>query len=255
MFAVRAFRPLICCAALQVVGACSLDERTLYEGPSKPDNMNEGALGRGGSSTELAATSGTSTNGQPLGQAGEAGAPSGEPLPCPDIDANLLRDCSETLIDDAGFDHREVAWQPESDVAAAWTPDDAQGDPTSGALTVENSSFSEFGSGIVTRGVGKCLDADAGTSYLLLAEVRVPAAEAQGAGGVSVWFFSEPDCQGGAHAMPIPLLSVTPGWAVTQLKALAPASARSMRVRLVVSKPLAAPPFQVAFDNVLLREE
>jgi len=173
----------------------------------------------------------------------------------PDIDANLIRDCSETLIDDAGFDHRDVAWQAESDVTAAWISSDAQGDPTSGALAVENGAFAEFGSGVVTRGVGKCLDADPDTSYLLLAEVRVPAAEAQGAGGLSVWFFSEPDCQGGAHATPVPLLSVTPGWAVTQLKAQAPSSARSMLVRLVVSKPLAGPAFQVAFDNVLLREE
>lgn len=243
MFGALASRVAVSCVVLLVLTGCSLDERTLYESPPN----SEGALGRGGASPD-----GITSTGE-AGQASQPGVPSNQP--CPDLDANHRGDCAETLVANPGFDEGADGWQADPNVTFFWSASEAEASEASGVLTVENRSIVESGTGPVTSGVGTCLSASEGETYLFLAQVHVPREEVQGAGGVSLWFYSEPDCQGGAHAPRTPLLGATPGWAVAQLKAEAPASTQSMRARLVVSKPVTEPNFRVTFDNILLRAE
>lgn len=176
-------------------------------------------------------------------------------MDCPDLDHNAVADCEETLVLNPGFKSDAHGWTEETDVLVDWDGADGMDSGVSGSISVNNTALIEGRDVPAVRGVQQCIPASGGATYVFLTQLHVDAGESQGWGGLNVWFYDEAGCTGEHTSTLTPLLGTTVGWSYTQVTAEAPSDARSMLVRLVVSKYFSAPPFAVEFDNVLVRLE
>jgi hypothetical protein len=274
------------CGALVLTLGCPLDERTLHGlsasaistngaggqagqagdivggaggGSSTPSSSTNGS---GGAATTAAGSDGSSSTGGEGGEAsgggpsgGTGGSGGGEPGDCPDLDRNAVADCEETLVLNPGFKSDASGWDEGADVLVHWDGSDGMDSGVSGSISVNNTASIEGRDVPAVRGVQQCIVASGGERYLFLTQVRVESGQSQGWGGINVWFFDQPGCKGDFTSTLTPLLGTTLGWSHTQVIAEAPSTARSMLVRLVVTKYFSAPPFAVEFDNVLVRPE
>jgi hypothetical protein len=211
-----------------------------------------GATGGAGGATGGAggATGGTG------GATGGTGGTGGGPAPsCPDLDQNGRLDCQESLLANPDFDTGAEPWQAEAAAVRAWErPPDGKGEAASGSLLVTNQSPST----ITTQGGAyQCIPALGGKSYLLISQLFIPPGQGQGSGGVNIQFFPSTNCtpSGGSPNIGVfmsQLIVAADSWRLVDNVFSTPTAAKSMLVRLVVTK--SGPPlYRVRFDNVLLK--
>lgn len=267
--------------ALTLAG-CPIDDRVLLEqapagSAGSGAATSAGADGQGGSEAPLmGGASGSGGSDEPLagasaqgGAAGDGGTGSIGDTPdvienctcsgsssCPDLDANKVADCDETLLQNAHFERDARAWAEDPGLELAWTAADAANSATSGALAVENQTETDL-TGSIMVGAHQCVPISGGKIYELAAQVLLPAEPIEGtSGGMQVVFYSDESCAGKVlDSVTSNLVAVTPSWKAVKLTQRAPTVCRSARVRLVSIKSFRQAPSKILFDNVLAREE
>lgn len=279
----RAYICSVALVALAEVAGCSLDDRTLHPMPSTSGHSDSSGAGGAGDTSEsdgaggtnprtamasggseavassvAGTTSGAGGTGAGTGSSTSASATTGEGgagngAACPDLDSNGVADCDETLVTNAAFDSNLNDWHEEPNALGHWSDDDALEHAASGSANITNRGYLEHSEGRITRGLWQCIPASGGAKYRLLAQVRILGEGRQG--GINVAFYDGPQCTGNVANAATPLLGTTTDWELTEAQAEAPTNARTMLVRLVVSKPFSSPATTVDFDNVLIREE
>lgn len=235
-------------------GVIDLDVRYIPR-PSAGGSSSGGQRGGvAGSQTGRAGTGGESgTGGATVGR--DTGSP--DAGSCADRNHDGTPDCDASLVANATFDHDTTSWQTEPDVTTEWTVDDARGSSSSGSMIVRNSSQGAPG-GWSFGGATQCITATRGATYDLRADTFIPAEQAVGGAGLSVWFFPTENCAGTAasgdkfDAAPTDKVGV---WFTVGETTTAPTSARSMLVRLVALKPLDTAEFDALFDRVRITAE
>jgi hypothetical protein len=174
---------------------------------------------------------------------------------CPDLDGNCTPDCRETLAQNPGFRVDATNWGAETNGTVGWDTNDAAGLRTSGSLAVANTRMSETAAAILT-GARQCITGiTAGARYELLANVFIAAGQSAGSAGVFGEFYASADCTGAPlkSELRLHLAGKSDAWlTVGSDSAAAPDAAKSLLVRLLVSKSSKLPPLRVLFDNVLV---
>ena len=181
--------------------------------------------------------------------AGSAGAPfSG---PCGDIDHDEVDDCSETLVQNSGFDSNVEHWK-----FGEWNPNNAQTKAPSGSLLVVNDSPVLAEDGLRMTAAEQCVQVTGDLEYTVLVRVKIPAGQGGGYGGINLWIFANDECKGTF------VTGLTPSatqaidtWTVVGTQFKMPTAARSMVVRLAASRPFAQPKLQVLFDDILVKQK
>lgn len=285
--AVRAGTVLASLASLLLAG-CPLDERTLeplppiqwidsgssgqggdgeggspniFQGGTSGDRGGSGGSGTTGGSSGGAGSGGFSTGGSAgTGKGGTAGASlgdagsSGAVAPgCKDLDSDGVPDCDETLVKNASFDANAASWVADEGVEQGWAQDDADEHASSGSLTLTNTT-SEDVNGYTLGGTAQCIPVEETNSYHFVAQMYVSDGQGEGNGGVNLWFFNLPNCEGSIVSATTKLEGVTGQWQLVYANPPTPMDAHSVAVRLVVAKPYRNPKFAVSFDNVLFVE-
>jgi hypothetical protein len=148
-----------------------------------------------------------------------------------------------------GFDGDTSGWTefyPEY-VVAAYSDEDAAGDPASGSVSVTNI----YTGASAEAGYWQCVDVVAETEYRVGATVRIPSGQGvAGDAGVTLYWSDELDCStwiGGA-SVDTAVLDV---WTTAIGFKTAPTGARSVRVLLKVFKH-EGDPLQAYIDDVVL---
>ncbi len=207
-----------------------------------------GANGAGGSGSS--ASGGTGNRG---GAAGASVASS----PCPDLDANGVPDCQETLVQNPGFDSAPTGWKSEPGSSASWTSQDGRGNSSSGAIAVVNSDTNPVDApyGTTTAGAFQCLAVTPGACYQVDAQASIPSGQASVAAGFVLDEHATSDCsQPPVTSFVSPQISNAGAWqTISGTTTRVPLGVGSVAVRLVAVKPLAQPSAQALFDNVLVR--
>jgi hypothetical protein len=172
---------------------------------------------------------------------------------CPDLDANGVLDCVETILGNAGFDRDTDGWEAEPDVRGGWEANDARERGDSGSALVRfelvlDSDARGFG------GLYQCLAAEVGGRYQMAAQVWIPAEQGEGSSGVQVLFMPEPNCGGIPLGSSIAATSAVEEWHSVNAAFEIPVGVVSLKVRLGSVKPFRDESFAVLIDNVLLRQ-
>jgi hypothetical protein len=207
-----------------------------------------GANGAGGS--------GSTGGGGTGGRGGAAGA-SVPPSPCPDLDADGVPDCQQTLVQNPGFASATTGWKAEPASSASWTSQDGRVNASSGAIAVVNSDTNPADApyGTTTAGAFQCLTVTPGVCYQVDAQTSIPSGQASVAAGFVLDEHTTGDCsQPPLTSFVSPQISNLGAWqTISGTTTRVPLSVGSMAVRLVAVKPLAQPTAEALFDNVLLR--
>jgi hypothetical protein len=164
--------------------------------------------------------------------------------------------CAQDIVANGGFAADLAGWdtQGSSNIVAQWVAVDAGGSPNSGAAQVANS-HPTASQGVTLK---QCHPAVPGHTYRLGGKVRVPSGAGQSLANTAVLslrFADDPACSvfslGSVTFPPSPASFDT--W-ITRgpFDRVAPASAQSVQVRLLVSKGPAGGSFTGQFDDVYL---
>lgn len=173
-------------------------------------------------------------------------------LPCIDLDDNCVPDCHETLVTNPGFAVDLAGWKPEAGLVLGWDPRDAEDKRPSGALAFSNSRMAAA-TAATMAGARQCLPLSRPGSHQIAAQVFIPPGQIPGSAGVAAELYPSADCSGApAHSPPAILAGRSDAWLTVAGRIDAPASARSLSLRLVISKSLQSPPLRALFDNVLV---
>jgi hypothetical protein len=218
---------------------------------------NQGGSGGTGAGT---GTGGTSGSGADSGGAGKSGSPAGGTAgnaaagapddDCRDLDSDGVPDCEETLVKNGSFDTGSKSWIADMDVTDAWDHQDADKQTSSGSLDVTNKVGGDV-DGFTMAGAQQCLPIDEQGAYRFVGQLYIASGQGDGNGGVNLWYFNLPDCQGSILNATTKLQVTTDTWQMVYAQPVTPMGARSVAVRLVVSKPYRTPKFTVVFDNIL----
>ncbi len=202
-----------------------------------------------------AGSNGGSTGG--AGSGGRSGAAGASGLPCPDLDADGVPDCSETLVHNSSFDGATTGWTAEPGSSASWTSQDGGGNPSSGSVAVVNSDTNAADApyGTTTAGAFQCLTVTPGACYQVDAQISIPSGQASVAAGFVLDQHSTSDCsQPPVSSFLSPQISSTGAWQTisgTTTRILL--GVGSLALRLVAVKPLGQSSAEALFDNVLVR--
>jgi hypothetical protein len=233
-------------ASALVLAACSVDERVLTQ---------SGANGGGaGAATGSSFAAGASDGGE--------GGVEIAPLPICTYGASVMEGC-ETLVENPGFASDASGWDAEMpSITMAWNAADASSDSHSGSLAVMNA-LSGAADGIADRGASQCLLTAPGRAYGFAADIYIPEGQGDGIDGgtfdasaaVSVIFYASADCTGFSEkrSFSSDASNQAGSWSHREGRAVAPAGAQSMLVRLVTLKNFREYTFEARFDNVLVR--
>jgi hypothetical protein len=208
-----------------------------------------GATGAGGT-----AGSGSSDGAAGSGASGGGGRGGGA---CPDLDADGVPDCTETLVQNSRFDSATTGWTAEPGSSASWTSQDAGGNPSSGAIAVVNgdTNAADAPYGTTSAGAFQCLTVTPGACYQVDAQISIPSGQASVAAGFVLDQHTTGDCsQPPVTTFISPQISSTGAWrtiAGTTTRILL--GVGSVAVRLVAVKPLGQSSAEALFDNVLVR--
>lgn len=266
-------------ATAGLLSGCPLDQRTLYpsggggsfgivgsDGGAGQGGMGPGATGSGGANAPAGGSGAGTGGGTASGSGGatDGGRDSGVDGPA-DMggDGAIARESCvysgtlvapgcETLVSNPGFQSTVAGWEAEQvEVAAVWHASDAQGLQTSGSLAVTNRVYANAdGSGMA--GARRCIPITGGLTYDFAAGLFIPAGQGPGSGSIVVFFHETTDCSGDVKKSIVSLgESTADAWKVIELRDIAPATAKSMLVRLVALKPFRQGSLTVRFDNVL----
>jgi hypothetical protein len=174
---------------------------------------------------------------------------------CGDLDGNDVQDCDETLIDNASFDSDTSAWEVDTIAAQTWDARNARPAQQSGSISVSNAQ-ALVGDGVIIGGAGQCRPTVGDARYVVAARTLIPGGQGQGGAGLLVFFYGAEDCADYSLGSLGPeLVTTTDRWLAVEGTVKAPQGARSMRVKLVASKPFAQAKLQALFDDVLVREQ
>jgi hypothetical protein len=198
------------------------------------------------------------TAGNPVsGAAGFQGAGTGGALgDCGDIDQDMIDDCAETIVQNSRFDSDVSYWDSEPLESQAWDARNARAGTGSGSLLISNVAPVASESGSFMVGAHQCLQVTAGGDYEAAARVLIPSGQGAGEAGINVQIFGADDCAGSfLEAETVATTIAVDTWSVVQGEVILPASARSLWVRLVASKPFAQPTLDALFDDVLVRQK
>jgi hypothetical protein len=104
-------------------------------------------------------------------------------------------------------------------------------------------------------GAGQCARIAGEKSYLLLAELFIRAGQGPlRSGGIHVQYFENETCAGAATLGEHRLLEQGTGaWRLVRTNLVSPRRAGSVLVKLVAENSAGGGPFEVKFDNVLLK--
>lgn len=104
--------------------------------------------------------------------------------------------------------------------------------------------------------VSQCIVVEPGAKYLLFSQSFIPVGQGSGYTSNSLFFFSSANCRGFLiDVFTSDPSSVVNTWTKLISRPVAPPTAQSVLVRMVVGKPLRQASLQVLFDNVLLRRD
>ncbi len=226
-----------------------------------------GVAGRGGRATAGFAGgpkvapggSGTVNGGGVPGASGGAGnsaGAGGAPFdsPCGDIDHNAVDDCAETLLLDSRFDADPPHWVPGANLIQAWDGRDARAKPGSGSILVTNQTPIAAVDAWVLAGTDQCIPVTERVKYELAARVMIPDGQGLGGAGLNLYAYTGDACSGiFLSGLATGLTVQRGGWAVVEGQLEMPLAARSVLVRLAVSKPFSQDKLSALFDDILMR--
>lgn len=277
-----------CLVSTVLVGGCGLDERALSRASSVevPPRIATGSAETqipttgtvptsDAGATESSATEvvddagGGSTPASVEGDAGEDVAPvdsavdgdastrpdSPAPGRCPDIDANGVLDCVETLLVNASFDRDSEGWASDAEVRSSWQTNDGWQSSNSGSVLVLNEYYADSDARAFS-GLYQCIATRAGRAYALGAQVWIPAEqeEVDTEAGVQVLFMTEPGCVGYPVGSAMAVTANIEAWTTVSTEFDVPADVIALKVRLGSAKPFRTDAFAALIDNALLRE-
>jgi hypothetical protein len=176
-------------------------------------------------------------------------------FPCGNLNRNAVDDCQETLVGNSRFDTSASSWANEgaSVLTETWKQEDARGNAGSGSLLLANTNVIANGTGTTGVAAYQCITAWTGDSFEVGARVRVASGQGEGEAGVNLMFFGGDACAGQLlGGENVAFTSKTDQWSVVKNTSQIPAGTRSMRVRLMVSKPFSQASFEAQFDDVLV---
>jgi hypothetical protein len=212
-----------------------------------------GGAGTGGGAGGVPGTGGAA--GHAMGGASGSGGASG--ATCPDLDADGVPDCRQTLVQNPGFDSTTAAWSPEAKSTAGWTSSDGTGNSASGAIAVTNvdTNLNDAPYGTTISGAFQCLTVAVGSCYQIDVQAFLPPGQGSGAAGFVLDEHITADCSQAPATSFISPQVVTPGsWqTISGTTTQIPLGVGSVAVRLVAVKPVAQPSQEALFDNVLVR--
>ena len=215
--------------------------------------------GGGGGSTGAAGASGAGGSGSTVGggSGGRGGTAGASAPPCPDLDANGVPDCQETLVQNPGFDSAPTGWKAEPGSSTSWTSQDGRGNVSPGAVAVVNSDTNPADApyGTTTAGAFQCLTVTPGACYQVDAQASIPSGQASVAAGFVLDEHATGDCsQAPVTSFVSPQIASPGAWqTISGTTTRVPLGVGSVAVRLVAVKPLAQPSAEALFDNVLVR--
>jgi hypothetical protein len=213
-----------------------------------------GATGTAGTSGAAGTTSAAGTTGA-AGATGAAGTT--VTSMCPDLDADGVGDCTQTVLANAAFDTSTSGWSAEPGATVSWS----SAPPATGALSVRNvdGDLAHATSGWTSSGAAQCLTLPAGaTGQTLGIAVRAYLAGGQGAGAAQfvLDYHFDAHCADARFPLPYQSAQVTTTGAWQTLAGTTgqlPVGVLAVGVRLLSLKPVAQPTFEVFFDDVLAR--
>lgn len=215
-----------------------------------------GAGGMAGPATMPMAGAG-GTLGGTAGSAGFAGAAGSSALPelvdgCVDLDQNKVGDCSETLVTNAVFATDVDGWNVGLTPLLAWSDQNRAADTPSGSALISFESDPIDMDGVAESAAAQCVPISGSTKLVLRANAYIKPKQGEGLAGLGVWFYEEADCSGTALTPFEVVRAETDTWLTLNGSPDVPANAKSVVVRLTVSKPQRQEAFEVVFDNVLV---
>ena len=158
--------------------------------------------------------------------------------------------CGDDIVVNGGFAKSVAPWAGDENVTVDFSPDDSTGKAGSGSATVQNASAGTGGAWSFAA-ASECLPALGRASYALAMTAFIASGQGSGGAGLGVTFYESADCTSTELASnDAPPTDKTDKWVSVGTALSAPEAARSLRVRLVVEKPLATGAFEVKFDDV-----
>jgi hypothetical protein len=158
---------------------------------------------------------------------------------------------AQNLVADGGFASSLEAWHhdPNSDGNSAWSPDDANGSPSSGSALLSSTAATD---GILIRLLEQCVPVAAGQSYALSHKAKFADGEATtGWAETVITWFSGPICTNRLGANSILTSKTTTGvWTTTSDTFTAPAGAVSAFVEVGIDKIDAGSTLTASVDDV-----
>jgi hypothetical protein len=126
--------------------------------------------------------------------------------------------------------------------------------PSSGSILVTNQAPIAAVDSWVMAGTEQCIAVTEHIKYELAARVMIPDGQGLGEAGLNLYVFAGDRCAGVFLGGLTPGLTAERGsWVVVDGQVEMPLAARSVLVRLVISKPFAQATLSAFFDDVLVR--
>jgi hypothetical protein len=230
--------------SLAFLPACSLDDRTLALGRT-PSFDAGGPLT--GQVLPRADTAHRDANGVPAFADGGARVSDGGVWVS---DSAATESADDEIVVEAAFDGDTQPWEGERGMTLTWMRNDAKGAASSGSASVSNENAGS-GNMWVFGAVQRCVPALGEAVYALFGSVFIEGDQGRGGAGLNISFFSEAECTGRAIAgYDTPPTDKVGAWTTVAGEARSPADTTSLRIRLVVPKPLEEPSFAAEFDDV-----
>ncbi|HEY1249764.1 MAG TPA: hypothetical protein VGH97_01160 [Thermoanaerobaculia bacterium] len=159
----------------------------------------------------------------------------------------------QNLITNGGFASSLASWDPTADDrgTAAWSPDDANGSPSSGSVRVQSTAAD---TAVLVPLLTQCVPVTAGASYVVSQRAKFADGETTtGWAETTIYWYSAPDCTGflrGDGVLTARAGAVPGYWLSSAALLTAPAGAVAAFVRLGVDKLEAGQSLTANIDDV-----
>jgi len=235
-------------AAVALVLGCSIDERTLTQAAGSNSEPGAGTAGQSAGNGSVNVGAGGTT-------------PEPVDLPVCVYDGSIEPEC-RTLVDNAGFETDTTGWTAEDGSYGTWDAANASGSETTGSIALLNLLHGEA-AGVAPGAARQCLPATANTIYDFAGDIFITEGQGEGIkgevyegqAGLSMFFFSKPDCVGASVSnVDSELVTDTKEWLHVAGSGISHKTAQSVMVRLNTLKAMRQFAFKASFDNVFVRE-
>jgi hypothetical protein len=157
---------------------------------------------------------------------------------------------AQNLINNGTFNSNISDWSSlDSDVALAWTANDADGSPTSGSLQATNNSPTALDSGFV-----QCVDGlTAGVNYNFGVKMLIPSSNPPGQSTLQIQWNDAAGCTGDFLRAEIMESEIFDAWAAVSGSHVAPAGTKSAVIfGEVLKNSNTAAAYQTSYDDIFL---